>query len=337
MKRYTTLPLILCFLFLGCSELFNLNPQQERPHKWIQELKWMPDDETLLTTVSIPKSETEYDYRQYVYNTKGELISQAENKNLTNLYFCTDGTHAVTGYSPVVVREIATGNAIASYDDIIVYGQAYGTDEYLVGKNSIENPYRTYRIVKITTNGIEERSSMRVLSADRSDYYASPAFASHKRVITSELDSLNKACLVVRDSQMHLIHITPLPDSIPPNFIYNVYPHCSTNGDIVIYSENGNFGFISNITDGTIDATHDVSLDHEVVQLTSDGNTLYTVDKYGTAIISYNIAARTSTYITQSVDRKYPTRLTLSPDGKYLAYVLNEYSIDDELRIIQLP
>jgi hypothetical protein len=301
------------------------------------ELTWTPDGQTLLTTASIPKSETEYEYRQYIYNTKGELTSQAENKHLTNVYFCTDGIHAVTGYSPVVLREIATGTAIATYDDILIYGQAYNSDEYLVGKSSIENPYKTYRIVKITTNGIEERSSVRVLSADRFHYYASPAFASHKRVITSELDSLNKPCLVIRDSQMHVIHITPLPDSIPPNYTYTVYPHCSINGDIVIYSDYGNFGFVSDIANGSIDTTHDVSLDYEDVQLTTDGNTLYTVDKHGTAIISYNIATRTSAYLTESVDRKYPTRLTLSPDGKYLAYVLTEYNIDDELRIIQLP
>lgn len=343
MKRYSTLPIMLCFLFFGCSD-FPIDYNEERPHKRISSLKWSPDGKTLFADVSIPTSESQYENRLYAYNVNGERITQVpalflEYQGLYNFYYCTDGIHVLTGYSPVLVKEIATGKTIATYDDLIIYGQAYNTDEYLVAKSSIENPYKTYRIVKITTNGIEELSSVRVLLADRYSNDASPAFASQKRVITCELDSLNNSHLVVRDSLMNVIRMIPLPDSLPGNYNYpyTLYPHISVNGENIIYSSYGNVGFILNIKDGTIDTTHDVSLNYPDIQLTSDGNTLYTVDKHGTAIISYNIDTRTSINITQIVDIKFPTLLTLSPDEKHLAYILKQSNIDDELRIIELP
>lgn len=311
------------------------------------------DGQSIVAYVSIPVSRTRNEYRFYTYNSNGEKVAQTpalsvESINSTKPYLTLDGKYVVMGtytgsydienFFKTVVIELATGNIIASYDNILLYSQVYGTDQFIIMEYSDRyerKPYSIYTIVTINGSGIDTLSTLRLLGANSTFTNSyDPVFASKKRLITSEYDSLNTLYLVVRDSSKQVLYTTLAPQ------YPNLTPSISSNGDKVIYSGyDDRNGFIFDLSNGTIDTSFNLSFPFNKAQVTMDGAKIIGEfdDNVSNVITSYDIEAKTRTVLNTFDTRKYIYWVSLSPDNKRLATVLSEGNRDDQLVVLPLP
>jgi WD40 repeat protein len=345
MKRYMVLPILLCFLLSGCSELFPDNYYEQKPHKEIADMKWTPDGKTLLVSVGTPISQSGHEYKLYSYNSKGVKIAETGVIQLRSIqpffhYVSADGKFLLGEweYGTVGVLEVATGKVTATYDNTEIVSQVYGTDEYLVRTIPYGLPYTTYRVVKMTNDGIEEISTIRILTTDGFYYSVTPFFASEKRLVTGEYDSLNTMRLVIRDSLLNTLEKIRLPDSAKYlDSRAGVFSYVSSRGDMIVFTGYQGRGFLVNLSDGSLDTSSGLKFYSDKVQLNSDGSKIYTSGQDQPSVASYDLSTKAKTILSTYGDGKYPSMFTISPDDKYLAIILEGMDVDDELQVIQLP
>jgi len=135
----------------------------------------------------------------------------------------------------------------------------------------------------------------------------------------------------VRDSSFNVLY-----NPIPPEDRSFSKPTISISGDKVIFGGYSDNKFILDLSSGAIDTSHVLTFGGDKMALSRDGNRIYGSPKNTSSIQSYDISSRIYASIRSFPNTSYAKLIALSPDDKYIAYVLYDFNSDDQLMIAPL-